>query len=162
MSIPVWLLGPMFLLGGISVSSSSPVFLPGGLCLGGRSLSGRPPVWWRAGGTHPTGMLSCLRLYVLIWHWFLNWFSLEEILSSGKSKGTWNRLDTEEHQKILVVCNMSCVFWLRKREEESILWQNHNYGIRPFSYGMPILPGKIRGTPLFINSKKKLLMDIEE
>ena len=27
-SIPVWLLGPMFLLGGISVSSSSPVFLP--------------------------------------------------------------------------------------------------------------------------------------
>ena len=30
----------------------------GGLCPGG-SLSGRPPVWLRAGSTHPTGMHSC-------------------------------------------------------------------------------------------------------
>ena len=34
-----------------------------GLCLGdlcpGGSLSGRPPVWVRAGGTHPTGMHFC-------------------------------------------------------------------------------------------------------
>ena len=43
-SIPVWLLGPMFLLGGISVSSSSPVFLPGGLCRGGGLCQGDPPV----------------------------------------------------------------------------------------------------------------------
>ena len=44
----------------------------GGLCLGGLCLGGlcprvsvretpkpRPPVWWQAGGTHHTGMLSC-------------------------------------------------------------------------------------------------------
>ena len=59
MSLPVWLPGPMF--------------LPGGLCLGGRIIcigegslprrdlfQGDPPYGARAGGTHPTGMLSCL------------------------------------------------------------------------------------------------------
>ena len=48
-SLPLWLSGPMFLLGSLSRGS-----LPRG------SLLGRPPIQWRAGGTHPTGMLSCL------------------------------------------------------------------------------------------------------
>ena len=39
---------------GVSVQGG---LCPGGLCVG-RSLSGRPPVQLRAGGTHPTGMHS--------------------------------------------------------------------------------------------------------
>ena len=45
------------------LSLSRGVSVQGGLCPGG-SLSGRPPVQLRAGGTHPTGMHSCLSLLV--------------------------------------------------------------------------------------------------
>ena len=59
--------GPIFLGGSLCLWSHVPSrgSLCRGLCLRG-SLSGRPPsprtetpVQWRAGGTHPTGMLFC-------------------------------------------------------------------------------------------------------
>ena len=61
MSHPVWLPGPMFLLG---VSVSGPIFLPGGLCPGGflSKVGGNPPGIRIVGGTHITGMLSCLKV----------------------------------------------------------------------------------------------------
>ena len=55
MSLPVWLPDPMFLLwGGVFVRGS---LSGGGLCPGGSV--GRAPGIRKAGGTHPTGMLSC-------------------------------------------------------------------------------------------------------
>ena len=48
MSLPVWLIGPMFLPG---VSVSGPMFVPGGGGLCPSGLCQR-----KAGGTHPTGM----------------------------------------------------------------------------------------------------------
>ena len=71
MSLPVWLPGPMLLLG---VSVPGVMFLLGGLCSGGPSPEGglsegdlcpgggvsvgRPGIR-KAGSMHPTGMLSC-------------------------------------------------------------------------------------------------------
>ena len=66
MSLPVWLPGPMFLLGGVSVQRGlclgcvsvhrglclGGVLCPGDLCLGVSEIR-------KVGGTHPTGMLSC-------------------------------------------------------------------------------------------------------
>ena len=84
MSLPVWQTGPMFLLGGLCLwshvsserclcpvgSLSSRVSVQGGLCPEG-SLTGRPPLDRdpvysdESGGMHPTGMLSCLKVYSL-------------------------------------------------------------------------------------------------
>ena len=55
MSLTVWLPGPMFLLGGLYPWSHVP---GGGLCPGGVSVQIQPPWIRKAGGTHPTGMLS--------------------------------------------------------------------------------------------------------
>ena len=66
-SLPVRLPGPMFLLG---VSVSGPMFLPGvhlsrgGLCPGGGLSVRETPVQWRAGGMHPTGMHSCMWVFL--------------------------------------------------------------------------------------------------
>ena len=53
--------GLSFCLGGLCPggSLSGGVSVQGDLCLGG-SLSWRPPIRSRAGGTHPSGMHSCL------------------------------------------------------------------------------------------------------
>ena len=60
MSLPVWLPGPMFHLGGLCLV---PCAFQGGLCLGGLCpcLGDRDPLptRWRAGGTHLTGMHAC-------------------------------------------------------------------------------------------------------
>ena len=75
MSLPVWLPGPIYLLG---VSVPGPMFFLGGLCLGslcpgglspGVSLSGGvsvgrlPSGIRKVGGMHPTRMFSCFKLY---------------------------------------------------------------------------------------------------
>ena len=66
MSLPVWLPGPVFLLGGGLCPEGSMsrvclcpqgslfggVLCPGDLCLGVSEIR-------KVGGTHPTGMLSC-------------------------------------------------------------------------------------------------------
>ena len=54
MSLPVWLTSPMFFLWG-----------GGGLCLGKPLPDRDPPLRQRAGGTHPTGMLSCVNFLAL-------------------------------------------------------------------------------------------------
>ena len=80
MSLPVWLPGPMFLLGGGSLSlvpcsfkgglCLGEVSVQGDLCLGGISVPGegvsvqkvsvqRPPIQRTVGNVHPTGMHSC-------------------------------------------------------------------------------------------------------
>ena len=41
------------------VSVSGPMFLLGVSVKWGLYQGDPPPIWWRAGGTHPTGMLSC-------------------------------------------------------------------------------------------------------
>ena len=61
MSLPVRLAGPMFLLRGLCprshVPSGSGVSVQGGVCRANPSPSPR-----KAGGTHPTGILSCCRI----------------------------------------------------------------------------------------------------
>ena len=76
MSLPVWLHGPMFLPG---------VFVPGlmfflgvsvlgvsdqrGLCPGGLYRETPHPPIRKAGGRHPTGMLSCFHIYCILSQW---------------------------------------------------------------------------------------------
>ena len=76
MSLPVWLSGPMFFLGGVWCHFlSGLMFLRGGgLCQEGLSVRGgstsreMPQYWYlvlatKAGGTHPTGLHSCSTMY---------------------------------------------------------------------------------------------------
>ena len=62
----VWchfLFGPMFFPEGVWCHIlSGPMFLPGGLPL--------PPYGGRAGGTHPTGMLSCSLIFLIFFSTF--------------------------------------------------------------------------------------------
>ena len=140
MSLPVWLSGPMFFLGGVWCHFlSGLMFLRGGgLCQEGLSVRGgstsreMPQYWYlvlatKAGGTHPTGLHSCSTMYCkylphiwmvmkgLFWplygNWCWNWCG-SQIFQNSLPRITMDKTFLSDQQCLYFPHWIKHPFWL--------------------------------------------------